>query len=197
MTLCWSDKSKCFSGGVRFILVYTYNAIGNGDMFPNQRARYVDIISTMITVILDFHYKSWLPFCTTHPYSCVSTLPLYNCKVKELRLLLPVRGLALRNSPLINPLRSSDAQAGTKLIYHWFRRWLFALSAPSHYLNQCRKLSIGLLERNISEFLSTLLYIIKKNAFEHVICGIPAILVLVSMYLAGTGLEIICTYVTR
>ena len=40
------------------------------------------------------------------PDSCVSTLPLYNRKAKELRLLLPVRGLALRN---INPLRSSDA----------------------------------------------------------------------------------------
>ena len=84
------------------------NAIGNGDIFPNQRARYVDIISTMTTVILDFHYKSWLPLCTTHPYSCFSTLPLYNRKAKELRLLLPVRGLALRNSPLINPLRWSD-----------------------------------------------------------------------------------------
>ena len=165
MTLCWSDKSKCFSGGVSFILVYTYNAIGNGDIFPNQRARYVETISTMITVILDFHYKSWLPLCTTRPYSCVSTLPLYNRKAKELRLLLPVRRLALRNSPLINPLRSSDAQAGTKLIYHWFRRWLFAFSAPSHYPNQCRKLSIRLLERNI-------------------VCGIAAILVLVSMYLA-------------
>ena len=84
------------------------NTIGNGVIFPNQRARYVDIISTMTTVILDFHYKSWLPLCTTHPYSCFSTLPLYNRKAKELRLLLPVRGLALRNSPLINPLRSSD-----------------------------------------------------------------------------------------
>ena len=122
----------------------------NRDIFPNQRARYVDIISTMIAVILDFHYKSWLLLCTTHPHSCVSTLPLYNRKAKELRLLLPVRGLVLRNSQLINPLRSSDAYAGTKLIYHLFRRWLFALSAPSHYLNQCRKLSIGLLERNIN-----------------------------------------------
>ena len=28
MTLCWSDKSTCFSGGDRYILVYTYNAIG-------------------------------------------------------------------------------------------------------------------------------------------------------------------------
>ena len=137
----------------------------------------------MITVALDFHYKSWLPLFTTHPYSCVSTLPLYNRKANELRLLLLVLWLALRNSPLINPLRSSDAKAVTKLIYHWFRRWLFALSASSHYLNQCRKLSIGLLERNINDFLSTFLYIIQENAFEHVICGIAAILVLVSMYL--------------
>ena len=37
---------------------------------------------------------------------------------------------------------------------------------------------------------------IQENAFEHVICGMAAILVLVSMQL-GTGLEIICTYVTR
>ena len=40
------------------------------------------------------------------------------------------------------------------------------------------------------------IFIIQENAFEHVICGIAAFLVLVSMYL-GTGLEIICTYVTR
>ena len=37
---------------------------------------------------------------------------------------------------------------------------------------------------------------IQENAFEPVICGIAAILVLVVMYL-GTGLKIICTYVTR
>ena len=94
----------------------------------------------------------------------------------DLRLLLPVRGLAVRNSQLISPL-------STKPIYHWFRRWLFALSAPSHYLKQCRKLSIGLLEKNISEFLSTFLYIIQENEFEHVICGMAAILVLVTWVL--------------
>ena len=151
----------------------------------------------MITVILDFQYKIWLPFCTTHPYSCVSTLPLYNCKVKELRLLLPVRGLALRNSPLINPLRSSDAQAGTKLIYHWFSRWLFALSAPTiTWTNAGNCQNWTHKKKHQWIFIDIVIHHL-KNAFEHVICGIPAILVLVSMYLAGTGLEIICTYVTR
>ena len=50
--------------------------------------------------------------------------------------------------------------------------------------------------RKKHQFLSTFLYTIQENAFENVICGMAAILVLVSMHL-GTGHEIICTYVTR
>ena len=50
--------------------------------------------------------------------------------------------------------------------------------------------------RKKRQFLSTFLYMIQENAFEHVICEMAINLVLVSMHL-GTGFEIICTYVTR
>ena len=77
---------------VILIFQWAYISLSKGTVW------YVDIISTMITVINDFHYKSWLLSCTTPPHSCVSTLPLYNRKAKDLRLLLPVRGLAVCNS---------------------------------------------------------------------------------------------------
>ena len=37
----------------------------------------------------------------------------------------------------INSLRPSDAYMHQQTNHHWFRKWLFAWSAPSHYLNQC------------------------------------------------------------
>ena len=36
----------------------------------------------------------------------------------------------------VNSLRPSDAYMRQLLNHHWFRQWLVAWSAPSHYLNQ-------------------------------------------------------------
>ena len=43
------------------------------------------------------------------------------------------------------------ARYETMAIHHWFRWWLVAWSAPSHYLYQCWKLSIVLSGRNIGQ----------------------------------------------
>ena len=60
---------------------------------------------------------------------------------------------------------------------HWFRQWLVACSAPSHYWNQCwlivnwtlwNKL-LWNLNRNTKPF-------IHENAFENVVCKMAAIL---------------------
>ena len=53
----------------------------------------------------------------------------------------------------LNLLRPSDTYARyeTTAIHHWFRWWLVAWSAPSHYLYQCWKFSIVLSGRNISQ----------------------------------------------
>ena len=37
----------------------------------------------------------------------------------------------------VNSLRPSDAYMRRKTNNHWFRQWLVAWTAPSHYLNQC------------------------------------------------------------
>ena len=84
----------------------------------------------MIIVVLDFHYKSWLPTCTSHPYSCVSMLPLYNRKANELRLLLPVRGLTLRNSPLIGRVRTGGYQTNPSLVQTMALRLVGSMPLP-------------------------------------------------------------------
>ena len=52
---------------------------------------------------------------------------------------------------LVNLLRPSDTDTRyeSTAIHHWFRWWLVAWSAPSHYLYQCWKLSIVLSGRKL------------------------------------------------
>ena len=68
----------------------------------------------------------------------------------------------------------------SELGHQWFRYWLVACSAPSHYLNQCwfivnwtlAKISQGNLNWNTITF-------VQENAFENVVCEIAAILSLI------------------
>ena len=78
---------------------------------------------------------------------------------------------------LVNSLRPSDAYRRQWITHHWFRQWLVAWSAPSHYLNQYwnivnsnlwNKLQWNL-KRNSCIF-------IQENAFESVVCETAAIL---------------------
>ena len=49
----------------------------------------------------------------------------------------PEHGLILKTVRLFNSLGPSGAYMRRWYNHHWFRQWLVAWSAPSHYLNQC------------------------------------------------------------
>ena len=53
----------------------------------------------------------------------------------------------------INSLRPSDAYMRQYTYHYWFRWWLVAWSAPSHYLNQCWNTVNWTLGTNFSEIL--------------------------------------------
>ena len=60
---------------------------------------------------------------------------------------------------------------------HWFRYWLIAYSAPSHYLNQCLVIVIWTLRNKPQwNFNQNLHFFIHKNVFENVVCEMAAIL---------------------
>ena len=77
----------------------------------------------------------------------------------------------------VNSLRPSDAYMRQLTHHHWFRYWLVAWPAPSHYLNQCwiivnwtlRNKLLWNLNRNSNVF-------IQENAFESVVCETASIL---------------------
>ena len=57
-------------------------------------------------------------------------LPLYNRKANELRLLLPVRGLTLRNSPLIGRVRTGGYQTNPSLVQTMALRLVGSMPLP-------------------------------------------------------------------
>ena len=59
----------------------------------------------------------------------------------------------------------------SELGQHWFRWWLVAWSAPSHYLNQCWNIVNGTLGNKLQWKLDR-----NKNAIEKVVCEMSAIL---------------------
>ena len=60
---------------------------------------------------------------------------------------------------------------------HWFRKWLVAWSAPSHYLNQCWNVVNWTLGDKLRWNLNRNSHIfIQENAFEHVVWKMAAIL---------------------
>ena len=60
-----------------------------------------------------------------------------------------VRDWTLYCCHVFNSLRPSDAYMRRESNHHWFRLWLVAWTAPSHYLNQCW--NIGPLGTNFNE----------------------------------------------
>ena len=77
----------------------------------------------------------------------------------------------------LNSLRPSDAYMRQWSNHHWFRKWLVAWSAPSHYQNQCwnivQKTPRNKLQWNFNRNSNTF---IQENAFESVVCEKAAIL---------------------
>ena len=61
--------------------------------------------------------------------------------------------------------------------HYWFRKWLVAWSAPSHYLNQCWNIVNWNFGNKLQwNFNQNFNIFIQENAFENVICEMSAIL---------------------
>ena len=62
-------------------------------------------------------------------------------------------------------------------IHHWFRWWIVAWSAPSHYLNHCWNIVNCALRNKLQwTFNQYSCFFIQRNAFENVLCKMAAIL---------------------
>ena len=63
-----------------------------------------------------------------------------------------------------------------KLNHHWFKWWLVAWSAPSHYLNQCWNIVNSTLRNKLQWNLNRKSNIfIEENTFENVVCEMVSI----------------------
>ena len=76
----------------------------------------------------------------------------------------------------LNSLRPSDTYMRQRCNHHWFRQWLVAWSAPSHYLNQCSNIVNWTLRNNLQWNLNRISFIfIQENVFENVVCKMAII----------------------
>ena len=74
-------------------------------------------------------------------------------------------------------LRPSDAYMRQWTYQHWFRQWLVAWPAPSHYLNQCLDIVNWTLRIKLQwNFNRNSNIFIHENAFESIVCEMAAIL---------------------
>ena len=77
----------------------------------------------------------------------------------------------------LNSLRPSDAYMRQQSSQHWFRQWIVAWSAPSHYQNQCSDIVNWSLRNKLQWTFNHNSHIfIQDNAFENVVWKITAIL---------------------
>ena len=78
---------------------------------------------------------------------------------------------------VVNSLRPSDAYMRQQIYHHWFRYWLVAWTAQSHYLNQCLNIINCTLRNKRQWNLNQNWYIfIQENGFENVVWKMAAIL---------------------
>ena len=79
--------------------------------------------------------------------------------------------LTLNSSPLVPHICVNDSGQ------HWFRYWLVAYSAPSHYLNRCWVIINWTLRNKLPwNFNQNTKRFILVNASEYIVCEITAIL---------------------
>ena len=77
----------------------------------------------------------------------------------------------------VNSLRPSNAYMHWQTNHHWFRLWLVAWSASSHYLNQCWNVVNWTLRNNLQwNFNRNSNIFFQENAFQNVIWKIAAIM---------------------
>ena len=81
------------------------------------------------------------------------------------------------NHVKFNSLRPSDAYMRRETNHHWFRYWLVAWTAPSHYLNSCWNIVNWILRNkfpwNFNRYSNIF---IQENAFENGVCEMASIL---------------------
>ena len=78
---------------------------------------------------------------------------------------------------LLNSLRPSDTYMHRYTNHHWFRQWLVAWSAPSHFLNQCWDIVNWTLRNKLQwNFNRYSNIFIQENAFENGVCERASIL---------------------
>ena len=85
--------------------------------------------------------------------------------------------LAVCGNTILNSFRPRDAYTRQWTNQHWFRQWLVAWPAPSHYLNQCWNILIWIhrnkLQWNINRNSNIF---IQDIAFENVVWKMSTIL---------------------
>ena len=80
-------------------------------------------------------------------------------------------------SSMTNSLRPSDAYMHQWTNHHWFRWWLVAWSAPSHYLKQWWNVVNWTLRNKLHwNFIPNSNIFIQQNALENVVCEMASIL---------------------
>ena len=76
-----------------------------------------------------------------------------------------------------NSLRPSDAYMRRQTNHHWFREWLVAWTAPSHYLNQCLNIVNSTLRNKLQwNFNRNSNIFIQENVLENGVCEMASIL---------------------
>ena len=114
------------------------------------------------------------------PKGCTGAL-YFRCKLicvgaKFFVIFCTVINVGLNITLTFNSLMPSDAYMCQKTNHHWFRQWLVAWPAPSHYLNQCWNIVnwtlINKLQWNLNwnSNIST-----QENEFENVVWKMTAI----------------------
>ena len=95
--------------------------------------------------------------------------------VSRLREEIPSGCWATKTS--VNSSRPGDAYMCRQTNHHWFRKWLVAWTAPSHYLKQCWNIVKWTLGNKLQwNFNQNSNIFIHKNAFESVVCDMASIL---------------------
>ena len=85
-------------------------------------------------------------------------------------------GAIFSRPPCVNSLRPNDASMRRYTNHHWFRQWLVAWTAPSHYLNQCWNIVNWTLTIKLQwNFNRNLNIFIQENALEHVVYEMASI----------------------
>ena len=140
----------------------------------------IEILTCNSTVVLPRHLsnvKNFQPKSKFHgklPVSLARNIP---CNLlRQHAVLIDIQIFRDVTRPF-NLLRTSDAYMRQQTNHHWFRLWLVAWPAPSHYLNQCWNIVNETLGNKLQwNFIRNSNIFIQENALENVVGETAAIL---------------------